>query len=91
MQTPFCHRVKRHIVIQFMLLLINILSYDKYMKGYDQYINGYDKYRDRCCSLNLYKRSIEDLYLVVEDCQIVRDRGKRKSTEKFMTNKSYLS
>ena len=24
--------------------LINILGYDKYMKGYDQYINGYDKY-----------------------------------------------
>ena len=28
-----------NIVIQFILLLINILGYDKYMKGYDQYIN----------------------------------------------------
>ena len=39
--------MKRHmgnIIIQFLLLLINILGYDKYMKGYDQYINGYDKY-----------------------------------------------
>ena len=33
-----------NIVIQFILLLINILGYDKYMKGYAQYINGYDKY-----------------------------------------------
>ena len=31
-------------VIQFILLSINILGYDKYMKGYDQYINDYDKY-----------------------------------------------
>ena len=36
-------RLMDNIVIQFILLLITILGYDKHMKGHDQYINSYDK------------------------------------------------
>ena len=57
-----------NIAIQFILLLINVLGYDKYMKGYDQYTNGYDKYikgyykyitgYDQC--INAYEKYTKD-------------------------------
>ena len=64
-----------YIVIQFILLLINVLGYDKYMKGYDQYINGYDKY------INAYDKYINGY----DQCINAYDKHTKDFLEKIFT------